>query len=101
MFVVVDTESRELSLIINADAVHSHGSCSPFKALNGQAVDAVVVGGIGRGALSKLNQAGIMVYKANAGSIEENLALLTARELSEVSLLQTCGGHAQGGGCAH
>ncbi len=101
MFAIIDTESSEISLVINADAGHAHGSCSPIKALSGQIVDAVVVGGIGRGALTKLTGAGITVFKAKGGTIEENVSLLSGLQLQEFSLLETCGGHGHGGGCSH
>ncbi|NTU42702.1 MAG: diguanylate cyclase [Nitrospirales bacterium] len=102
MFVIVDTESSEISLVVNADATHSHGSCSPIRALGGQIVDAVVVCGIGKGALNKLSLAGIAVFRAKkGGTIEENVSLLSERQLSEFSLLETCGGHGHGGGCSH
>ena len=41
--------------------------CNPIKALSGEVVDAVVVGGIGKGAIIKLNSMGIKVYKAIEG----------------------------------
>ncbi len=71
------------------------------KALDDHQVDAVVVGGIGGGALSRLNQSGIRVLKANAQSIKENISMFLAQELREYTLSQCCGGHSESGGCAH
>ena len=68
-FILVDTVSGEFSIIVNADQHHSHGTCSPFRALGGRAIDCVVVGGIGGGALNKLSQAGIRVFKASARTV--------------------------------
>ncbi len=103
LFIMVDTETMEVSQLTNGDAGHSHGACSPIKALGGQAVDAVVAGGIGGGALSKLNEAGIRVYRAQAETIKDNVEILTAGSLREFSLLQTCSSHSHGHGhgCAH
>ncbi len=98
-FVIVDAESGTASSVINRDLHHSHGACNPIKALGDQKVDAVIVGGIGAGALSKLNQLGIKVYRAQRQTVSENLELLLSRELSEYSLQGCCGGH--GGTCAH
>jgi len=53
MFLIVDTETRTLAVINNRDQHHAHGSCNPLKALDQQTVDAVIVGGIGGGALRK------------------------------------------------
>jgi len=70
-----------------------------MKALNGKMVDAIVVGGIGAGAITGLNKMGIKVYKASKGNIQDNLQLFEANSLMEMTLAHTCGGHI--GGCAH
>lgn len=101
LFLVVDTEKREGSLITNSDVHHSHGACSPLKALNGQTVDAIVVGAIGRGALGKLKQAGYRVYRTQGATVAENLDKFAAGSLREFTVLNTCGGHGHGGGCSH
>lgn len=100
-FLVVDTASNALSVIRNGDLHHRHGACNPLKALEGQQVDAVVVGGIGQGALSRLNQNGVRVHHAQATTVRENLALLAAKTLPEYTLQACCAGHARGGGCSH
>jgi predicted Fe-Mo cluster-binding NifX family protein len=101
MFVVVDTETSGLATINNRDQHHSHGSCNPMRALDNQKVDAVVVGGIGAGALTRLNQMGIRVHRAGAEKIRENVSMLASRGLPELTVQGCCGGHAKGGGCAH
>ena len=97
VFVMYDTERDETSTISNRDLGHSHGACNPMKALGGAAVDAVVVGGIGTGALMRLNAEGIRVYRAIAPTISENIQLLTEGKLPALDQIGTCGGHA--GGC--
>lgn len=101
MFIVVDTETNNVSTINNKDQHHSHGACNPIKALDGQSVDAVVVGGIGAGALSRLNQTGIRVYQAKASTIKENILMFKAKSLPEFMTRHCCGGHSHGKGCAH
>ncbi len=101
LFVLVDSETREVSEVVNRDLHHSHGSCNPLKALGGREVDAVVVGGIGGGALMGLNRAGLKVLRAQGGTIAENLAFMAQVELPELVAEQTCGGHGHGHGCAH
>ena len=102
-FVVVDTDSNTLSTIRNGDRHHAHGACNPLKALDDQKIDVVVVGGIGAGALARLNQAGIKVYRAASGTIQENLALFAGRGLAEYAPQASCSGHSHGhgGGCSH
>ncbi len=101
MFVVVDMATNNVSIIVNRDQHHEHGSCNPIKAIGDNRVDAVVVGGIGGGALSRLNQSGIRVFQANAPGIKENISMFLAQELSEYTLSQCCGGHSESGGCSH
>jgi len=50
-FVVVDTVTSEMTAINNSDQIHEHGACNPVAGLGGHEVDAIVVGGIGAGAL--------------------------------------------------
>ena len=101
MFIVVDTNTHDVATVANRDEHHEHGACNPLRALGSHTVDAVIVGGIGGGALSRLNQSGIRVFRAGAASIRENLVLFLAMQLSEYTLEQCCGGHTAGGGCAH
>ncbi len=100
-FVVVDTEENSTEIVENPDRDHLHGQCQPLKALNGRRVDAVVVGGIGGGALRKLLMEGVKTYRATEGSVRDNLELLSSGKLSEFTPNQTCAGHGIGDGCAH
>lgn len=99
LFVMVDTESGDLASVGNRDMVHVHGACNPIAALGGRGVDAVVVGGIGAGALNKLNSEGIQVYASRAETIAENVDLLKEGKLPVLTLQHSCAGHA--GGCGH
>ncbi len=100
LFVVFDSQTKSLDTINNHDLGHIHGKCSPIKALNGNIVDSIIVGGIGAGAINKLRQMGIKVYKAAEGTIQDNLSLFESDKLPEIMMGQACGGHI-GGGCAH
>ena len=101
IFLIFDTESKGITAVTNRDEHHEHGACNPTKALDNQQVDAIVVGGIGAGALSKLNQMGIKAHRAKAETVQENLSLFHTRELAELTLQGCCGGHSKDGGCAH
>lgn len=100
-FVLVDLDSSEYEIKINEDKDHLHGHCQPLKALGGIQADAIVVGGIGRGALSKLLDGGMKVYRAVEGTVQNNLDLLKSGSLPEFTLDQTCKGHGIDGQCAH
>ena len=98
-FMLVDTEQKSIDMVSNKDLIHAHGACNPIMALDGRNVQAIVVGGIGGGALMKLNAAGIKVYGSKAVTIKGNLVLLMTDRLPELSLENTCAGHQ--GGCGH
>jgi len=100
-FVIVDSEKGSFEVLVNSDREHQHGRCQPLNALGGKRIDAVVVGGIGGGALSKLNSAGVAAYRAVEASIAENLKLIKAGFLPVFTLDQTCAGHEAGGECVH
>jgi len=101
MFVVVDTDTHDVESIANRDRHHEHGACNPIRALGNHTVDAVIVGGIGGGALSRLNQRGVRVFQAGAATVGENITMFLTRRLPEYTLQQCCGGHKGSGGCAH
>ena len=101
VFILVDTEKNETITIKNADRNHGHGSCSPLRALGGNEIDYVIAGGIGGGALLKLNQAGITVYKAMGLTVKDNLDLLNAGKLPAFQPGHVCTGHSLSGGCSH
>ncbi len=100
-FVVVDMDSNEVTAINNSNKIHQHGGCNPLAGLDGQQVDAIVAGGIGGGALHKLNSAGKRVFQAQEGTIAANMALFRANELPEYMPGHTCGSHGQSHGCSH
>ena len=102
-FIVVDTEAADAAVTVNnRDLNHVHGACNPIQAIGGLKPDAVVVGGIGAGAINRLNAEGVKVYRAAAETVKQNLALLKESKLSELSVQHACAGHTQGqGGCAH
>lgn len=100
-FTVVDDQTGAFEAISNMDLNHIHGDCQPMKALGRTKVDAVVVGGIGAGALNGLLAAGIRSYRAVEGTVADNLKLFRQGVLPQFGLNQTCGGHGAGGPCGH
>ena len=96
-FIIVDTEGKDVVTVNNKDLNHVHGACNPVMALDGKSVNAIVVGGIGAGAIVKLNAMGIKVFGAAAQTIKDNLSLLSENKLQELSVENSCRGHE--GGC--
>jgi predicted Fe-Mo cluster-binding NifX family protein len=98
-FIIFDTEMSQAISVDNSNAHHVHGACSPIQALGGNKVDAMVVGGIGPGAIMKLNSMGVKVYRAGAATVGDNIALLAQNRLMELSMNDACQQHA--GQCGH
>jgi predicted Fe-Mo cluster-binding NifX family protein len=98
-FIIVDTETKDPVTVNNKDLNHIHGACNPITALDGHSVNAMVVGGIGTGAINKLNAMGVKVYAAAAPTVKENLDLLIENKLQELSPFDACRAHE--GGCGH
>lgn len=99
-FVIVDMPDMTFEEVGNSDLHHDHGMCQPLKALGNRTIDAVVVGGIGAGALMKLQAEGIAVFRAAEGTVQENVDLIASGKLPRFEAKYTCQGHT-GGGCAH
>jgi predicted Fe-Mo cluster-binding NifX family protein len=98
-FALVDTETMTVSPLANRDQKHIHGACSPVKAMAGAKPDAVIVGGIGAGALLGLRAAGIKVYRAGGGTVADAVRQFKAAELPEIEDDGACASHAGGHGC--
>jgi predicted Fe-Mo cluster-binding NifX family protein len=83
----------------------------PLASLRGEKIDGMVVGGIGGGALSKLQAAGIRVYLSDLSTVEATVSALKAGSLREVTPGDACvhrgggphghGPHGHGGGAPH
>lgn len=93
LFLIVDTDSGATETIVNQNMHHGHGGCQPLRALAGHDVDAVVVGGIGMGAMMKLQAAGIRVYLADRPTVQEALAACKAGTLQDADPSRACAHH--------
>ncbi|MDQ7779686.1 MAG: NifB/NifX family molybdenum-iron cluster-binding protein [Planctomycetota bacterium] len=98
-FIIHDTETGQTKSLANMDQHHAHGTCSPMSTLDGESVEAVIVGGIGRGAISGLAAAGIKVYRSTNGTVGDNVAALKVGALVELTPQDACAGHGHGSDC--
>ena len=89
-FIICNLETKEVKSIKNGDLGHEHGKCQPMKALSGEDVDAIVVGGIGQGAITRLNSMGIKVYRAKDGNVRDNIEAYKAGQLEEFESNHIC-----------
>lgn len=93
IFMIYDTATEETKLIENGNLHHEHGMCQPLKALGGEKVDAVLVAGIGAGALSKLAIQGVKAYRVEEGTVAYNIELFNKNALPEFTLEHSCKSH--------
>jgi len=92
-FTLYDTTNGSVEIIANANQHHSHGMCQPMASLEGKGVNAVVTVGAGAGAIQKLNQGGIKVYRAIAGTVADVAAQFASGKLEEISVNNACAHH--------
>jgi len=93
-FLICDTDKETSEVISNDNKHHMHGMCHPLKALESQNINAVVCVGIGAGAVQKLNEGEIRIYKTIAGTtMKEVIKRFKTGELEEITLENSCTGH--------
>jgi predicted Fe-Mo cluster-binding NifX family protein len=92
-FLIFDTNSKEEIVIDNSNMNHVHGACNPIQTIGGSNVDAVIVGGIGGGAISKLNANNIKVFQSVHGTVQLNIDLFNKSSLPELAMEHACTQH--------
>jgi predicted Fe-Mo cluster-binding NifX family protein len=105
-FLLVDEDSGACTAIPNCDPHTPHAGCSPFSALAGRELDAIIVDAIGDAALRAMNMCGFTVYRAGSPSVAENLTLFATSGLEEVTVLDShlegrCSSGESGCNCSH
>ncbi len=95
-FLIVDTESGNCRSLPPQSQHHEHGECRPVQSLSGETVDGVVVGGIGKGALHKLQAAGIQVFISEHRTVGEVVTGYKSNSLQAATMAECCGGHGAG-----
>jgi predicted Fe-Mo cluster-binding NifX family protein len=95
-FTIVDSGGESVEVIDNGNQIHAHGQCHPVASLQGREVEAVVTGGMGLRAVQMFQAAGIKVFRAGEGTVEDVVKAIAGGELNEITLDDACGHH---GGC--
>ena len=92
-FLIVDTDSGACHAVRNQNADHAHGTCEPLLMLRGEALDGIIVAGIGRGALERLELDRVRVFRTEHGSVGETIAALRSGALRQLTTGEACTGH--------
>jgi predicted Fe-Mo cluster-binding NifX family protein len=102
LFVIIDTVTRQSSVVANCDQGNPYGGCNPFSALKGRQLDGIIVGGIGDESLRVMSMCGFKVYQAHSPAVAENIALFEENSLQEMIVQQShLEGRCSGGEGAH
>lgn len=91
-FLIVETGTGACRAIPNQNLHHGNGMCTPLQSLQGEPIDAMVVGGMGMGALNKLAAAGIQIYLAEHPTVAETVDAFKAGTLRPMQPGMACGG---------
>ncbi len=88
-----DTETEKFEAVDNSNQHHEHGTCNPIGQLEGHNVDIVITGGMGRGAIMKLNTGGIKVFMLDGETVKDAVQNIIDGRLTEMTPGQACAGH--------
>ncbi len=99
-YLIVQSDDSTFTLV-PGPTDQPHGTCRPVDHLLVQDFDAMVVGGIGAGAVARFKAVGKKVFLSGAPTVQKNLEILSRGELPEVDPMGYCvsgGGHGHGMG---
>jgi predicted Fe-Mo cluster-binding NifX family protein len=92
-FAMVDLESNTVACVGNPNAEHVHGRCMPVDFLREKGVSAVVCRGMGRGALSRLTEAGIACHVTEAETGAKAVESFRSGRTTVMTADSACHGH--------
>lgn len=106
LFMIIDTTTRQGSVIVNCDRDNPFAGCNPFSALRGRQLDGIIVDAIGDDAVRAMNLCGFSVYQASSTSVAENLKSFATGALHEILVQQShregrCASDESGHTCNH
>jgi predicted Fe-Mo cluster-binding NifX family protein len=92
-FAVCDTETKNIEIITNTNEHGEHGQCNPLGAIGGKNIQVLLLAGIGRRAIEKLNAVAIKVYCSTETTVKSSIEKFNKGELKEISIDNACSGH--------
>ena len=93
IFTIFETDTKALEVVENPNNKHLHGTCQPLNVLNGTGVDVVICASMGARAVQKLNQGGIMAYRARGNTVGEIIQNYGSGDLEEITPGNACAQH--------
>ncbi|MCG8571204.1 MAG: NifB/NifX family molybdenum-iron cluster-binding protein [Spirochaetes bacterium] len=92
-FTIYTTEDKRIEVIANENQHHDHGNCHPLAILDPFQIDAVITRGMGRRAISLINQQGIKAYLFTGKTVADAIQQIEKNTLSELTMEKSCCGH--------
>lgn len=99
-YMLVDTETGTCRAVPH-NAPREHGACAPVATLFDLGAEAFVVGGIGRGALARIEARGARVFQSGHATVGETLEAFRSGALRPAFRDDACAGHSHGHGHQH
>ncbi|MEZ4600847.1 MAG: NifB/NifX family molybdenum-iron cluster-binding protein [Syntrophotaleaceae bacterium] len=85
LFLIVDSETREIEEVENCDPANPFHGCNPQAALNHRELGAIVVDGVADAVLQVMsNLHGLMFFAATTYSLEQSLEQLLNHQLDKI-----------------
>ncbi|HEX7492087.1 MAG TPA: NifB/NifX family molybdenum-iron cluster-binding protein [Candidatus Limnocylindrales bacterium] len=92
-YAIADTEADTIVVVENPSVSHGHGECVRASQAFGEGgYDAVVCQGIGGGAIARLAEAGIPVFKSDGPDVASAIASFRRSSLHVVGPEDSCAG---------
>ncbi len=91
-FLIVESNNRKCTVITNTSE-HMGGIDKPPEIIAANAIDVLILQGIGRKALEKLIEKNIRVYCTQETNVQEALSKFDKNELIACELQTACSGH--------
>lgn len=92
-FIIFDTKDKSVEALDNSNQHHTHGACNPLGAIEGKKVDVVITGGMGMGAVMKLNAGGIKVYRSTMLTVKDVVGEIVKGKMVELNSTNACASH--------
>jgi len=96
LLMVVNTDSGNCRVVLNCNHNYLHWRCRPLLSLGGEHIDGMIVGGIGMGALEKIQAEHVNVYLSEFATVRAAVVAHQAGLLRLVTPQTACclhGGH--------
>ena len=92
-FILIDLDDLSFKTIPNKNLNHTHGHCQPLLSFEGELIDAIAVGGIGMGAMTQIQNAGIQVFISREKTVADTIAAFREHRLIPATIDLACAHH--------